>query len=78
MKSYAEDYMFETSANKECCEGLQKELNMFWMNYKFITTTMNTMERLGYVDRDGSYYYMTSCCPLAEMNLEVYNRLEQN
>ena len=78
MRSYSHNYMFEITSDKEGCEVLQNELNMTYMNYKFITKTMNTMERLGYIDRDDNYYYMTNCCPLAEMNLKVYNRLEQN
>ena len=77
MKSYGEDYMFEINFDKECCEGLQRELLMTWINYTYNTKTIDTMLELGYIDRDDTYYYMTSCCPLAEMNLKIYNRLEE-
>ena len=77
MKSYAKDYMFEINFDKECCEGLQRELLMTWINYTYITKPIDTMLELGYIDKtEDDYYYMTSCCPLAEMNLKVYNRLE--
>jgi hypothetical protein len=79
MRAYAKDYMFEINFDKECCEGLQRELLMTWINYTYITKTIDTMLELGYIDKtEDNYYYMTSCCPLAELNLKVYNRLEQN
>ena len=76
MKAFGQDYMFEINFDKDCCEGLNRELQMYWINYTYITKTIETMLRLGYIDKDDNYYYMTSCCPLAEMNLKVYNRLE--
>ena len=78
MRAYAKDYMFEINFDKECCEVLQNELNMTHMNYKYITKTIDTMLELGYIDKtEDDYYYMTSCCPLAEMNLKIYNRLNE-